>query len=134
MAGKAVGFLEPAALAVVVGEVLVVGVPLGDPGGFVRVVRVPADEIDGVIEIVPVGEASAQDQTDPGRGADQNREEPDHPAVEPTDVLEVGVLEEAGRRNEDVPGERDGREERKSLAIERWRSAVAQAPGWTPGG
>jgi hypothetical protein len=44
----------------VIGEVLVVGIPLGDADSPVRIVGVPTDEIDGVVEVVAVGEAPAR--------------------------------------------------------------------------
>ena len=65
-----------------------------------------------------IGEASAEDQPDARRRADEDGEQADHPAVEAADVLEVGVLEEAGRCDEDVAGERDRRKQREASAIE----------------
>jgi len=55
-----VGAALPACRTLVVGEVLVVRVPLGDADRLVRVVGVPADEIDGVIEIVAVGKSPSR--------------------------------------------------------------------------
>jgi len=50
-----VGFSVEPSVALMVGEVEVVGIIFGYSALPVTLVAIPADEIDGIIEIIPVG-------------------------------------------------------------------------------
>ena len=67
-----------------------------------------------------VGHSTADDQAERCRRTHGDREHADHAAGEALDIGEIAVLEEARRRDEDVPDECDGGLEREPVTVHRW--------------
>ena len=60
---------NPTSLAFVVGEILIVRIPLGDACRSVRQVCIPTDEVDGIVEIISIRRLSTRVILVPGPGA-----------------------------------------------------------------